>query len=111
MRDRLWERLSASGADIRRNGSLPAGLPNTLSVSVRGVDAAALLAEIGDRVAASAGAACHGAEVAISPVLKAMGVGPEAGMGPVRFSLGRGTTRDEIDMVVEQLTNVLAAAR
>jgi cysteine desulfurase len=39
-----------------------------------------------------------------------MGVGVEAGMGAVRFSLGRGTTRDEINAVVERLTHVLAAA-
>jgi cysteine desulfurase len=38
-----------------------------------------------------------------------MGVAAEAGMGAVRFSLGRGTTRDEIDAVVERVTDVLAA--
>jgi cysteine desulfurase len=37
-----------------------------------------------------------------------MGVAPEVGMGAVRFSLGRGTTRDEIDAVVERLTEILA---
>ena len=39
-----------------------------------------------------------------------MGIAPEVGMGAVRFSLGRGTTRDEIDAVVERLTSILATA-
>ena len=39
-----------------------------------------------------------------------MGVTPDVGMGAVRFSLGRGTTRDEIDVVVERLTGIFAAA-
>jgi cysteine desulfurase len=47
----------------------------------------------------------------LSPVLEAMGVAPEVGMGAVRFSLGRTTTRDEIDAVVERLTLILATAR
>jgi cysteine desulfurase len=37
-----------------------------------------------------------------------MGIAPEVGMGAIRFSLGRGTTRDEINAVVERLTEMLA---
>jgi cysteine desulfurase len=39
-----------------------------------------------------------------------MGVAPEVGMGAIRFSLGRRTTQDEIDTVVEGLTAILSAA-
>jgi cysteine desulfurase len=39
-----------------------------------------------------------------------MGVAPGVGMGAVRFSLGRATTRNEIDVVVECLTDALAIA-
>ncbi len=97
LRDRLWERLSASGMDLRRNGSVTDGLPNTLSVSFGGVEASTLLAEIGDQVAASPGAACHGAEVTISAVLEAMKVPAVYAAGTVRFSVGRTTTAEEID--------------
>jgi cysteine desulfurase len=51
-------------------------------------------------VAASTGSACHSGSIELSPVLKAMGVPPEIGMGAVRFSLGRTTTREEIEQVV-----------
>ena len=44
----------------------------------------------------------------LSPVLEAMGIAPEVGMGAVRFSLGRGTTRDEIGIVIERLADVIA---
>jgi cysteine desulfurase len=42
--------------------------------------------------------------VELSPVLRAMGVAPEVGMGAIRFSLGRTTTRGEIEAIVEELT-------
>jgi cysteine desulfurase len=48
--------------------------------------------------------------VELSPVLKSMGVGSEVGKGAVRFSLGRTTTREEIDIVVERLNEILALA-
>jgi selenium donor protein len=100
MRDRLWSGLSAAGLETRRNGSAQHALPNTLSVSFRGVDAATLLAEIGDVVAASAGAACHGADVSMSTTLKAMEVPEEWAMGTVRLSTGRSTTEEEIDRTI-----------
>ncbi|GBF95040.1 cysteine desulfurase [Raphidocelis subcapitata] len=73
-------------------------LPNTLSVSLRGVDAGALLAGLGDRVAASAAAACHSAAGgAASHVLRAMGAADDAdyARGALRLSTGRHTTAEE----------------
>jgi selenium donor protein len=106
MRDRLWEGLSREGLDLRRNGSLEAVLPNTLSVGFGGVEADTLLAEVGEKVAASAGAACHAAGVELSSVLEAMRVPMRYAMGTVRFSVGRSTTGREVDEAV----GVIAAA-
>jgi cysteine desulfurase len=39
-----------------------------------------------------------------------MGIAPRVGMGAIRFSLGRATTREEIDAALERLTSVLAVA-
>ena len=44
--------------------------------------------------------------IELSPVLKAMKVAPEVGMGAIRFSLGRGSTQADIDQVVEALGRV-----
>jgi cysteine desulfurase len=60
-------------------------------------------------VAASTGSACHSGSVELSPVLKAMNIPPEIGMGAIRFSLGRTTTREEIETTVSQLTYAISA--
>jgi len=98
-RDRLYEGLSKR-LDVRLNGHPEKRLPNTLSMGFRGVDAGILLGEMKD-LAASAGAACHGASVEISKVLKAMAVPMEYARGTVRFSTGKSTTIEEIDRAVE----------
>jgi cysteine desulfurase len=89
-----------SGA-VKLNGHPEKRLPNTLSLSFRGVEANTLLSEIGEQVAASAGAACHADEVTVSAVLEAMKVPVHWAMGTVRFSVGRTTTAEEIDRAIE----------
>ena len=69
LRERLFEALSREVPGLRRNSPWERCLPNTLSVGFPGVDAGALLTEIGEKVAASAGAACHAAGVEVSTVL------------------------------------------
>ncbi|MGQ9366133.1 cysteine desulfurase family protein [Azospirillum sp. ST 5-10] len=104
LRDRFWAALRARFGDrVVLNGHPEHRLPNTLNVSFVGWVGADLLARL-DGVAASTGSACHAGSVTLSPVLRAMGVDPEIGKGAVRFSLGRGTTPDEIDRVVQRLT-------
>jgi cysteine desulfurase len=108
LRDRLWQRLQAAfGNGVVLNGHPDQRLPNTLNVSIVGQVGAEVLARLED-VAASTGSACHTGHVELSPVLHAMGVAPEVGMGAIRFSLGRDTTAEEIDTVVSQLANSLA---
>jgi cysteine desulfurase len=107
LRDRFWERLQAAfGNRVALNGHPERRLPNTLNLSFVGRLGAEILAQMPD-VAASTGSACHAGEVTLSPVLKAMGVGHEIGMGAIRFSLGRGTTPEEIEEAVRRLTRAL----
>ena len=102
MRDRLHEGLVRELGEkaVRLNGHPEKRLPNTLSLSFRGIEANTLLSEIGEQVAASAGAACHADGVDVSAVLEAMGVPVEWAMGTVRFSVGRGTTVEDVDRAV-----------
>jgi cysteine sulfinate desulfinase/cysteine desulfurase-like protein len=51
----------------------------------------------------------HSGSVDLSPVLRAMVVAAEEGMGALRFSLGRGTTEAEIREVAERLDRALVA--
>jgi len=57
-------------------------------------------------IAASTGSACHSGRTEISPVLAAMGVKDQIALGAVRFSLGRGTTAEEIDQALSRLTGL-----
>jgi cysteine desulfurase len=62
-------------------------------------------------VAVSTGAACTSGSVQPSPVLLALGLAPERAREAVRFSLGRTTTRAEIDQVLALLPPILERAR
>ena len=107
LRDRFWEDLQKQfGNQVTFNGHPELSLPNTLNVSFVGQDGAALLADL-EGVAASTGSACHEGSVELSPVLEAMGVSETVGMGAIRFSLGRATTGDELDTVIELLADRL----
>jgi cysteine desulfurase len=106
LRDRLWHGLREHlGEDVILNGHPEHRLPNTLNVSFVGHIGAELLQRL-DGIAASTGSACHAGRVELSPVLTAMGVPPEIGAGAIRFSLGRGTTADDIEMTIERLARL-----
>jgi cysteine desulfurase len=110
LRDRFWQRLQTHFGDrVTLNGHPDHRLPNTLNVSFAGRVGAEILAKL-EGVAASTGSACHAGQVELSPVLKAMKVAPQIGMGAIRFSLGRATTQEEIDAVADEVAGVVAAA-
>jgi cysteine desulfurase len=109
LRDRFWRELQVRfGEAVARNGDPEHCLPNTLNVSFVGRVGTDILQQL-NGVAASTGSACHAGRIELSPVLKAMDVAPEIGMGAIRFSLGRATTDQEIDAVIDQLTAAVAA--
>jgi cysteine desulfurase len=109
MGDRLWAELRAAfGDQVALNGHPSLRLPNTLNVSFVGRIGADILARL-DGVAASTGSACHAGRVELSPVLAAMAVPSNVGMGAIRFSLGRTTTEAEIDDVVGRLRKLVPA--
>ena len=103
LRDFFWERLKHKFEDrVILNGHPIERLANTLNVSFVGQVGAEILAHL-PGVAASTGSACHAGSVELSPVLRAMRVAPEIGMGAIRFSLGRTTTQEEVEAVIEGL--------
>ncbi len=99
--DYFWNRLKdAFGDQVILNGHTEDRLPNTLNVSFVRRIGQELLDSI-PQLAASTGSACHAGSIELSPVLKEMDVPEEVGMGAIRFSLGRYTTKVEIDQVME----------
>jgi cysteine desulfurase len=103
LRDWMWSALqNRFGDHVVLNGHPIHRLPNTLNVSFVAKVGAEIISRLAG-VAASTGSACHAGRVEMSPVLQAMGVTPEVGMGAVRFSLGRSTTAEELAAVVARL--------
>ena len=110
LRDQFWQKLQEGfGERVALNGHPTHRLPNTLNVAFVGTAGAEILARL-EGVAASTGSACHTGRIELSPVLEAMGVDPEVGMGAIRFSLGRWTTQEEIDSVIGRLIGIGAMA-
>jgi cysteine desulfurase len=107
LRDLFWNLQDQFGTGIVLNGHLAERLPNTLNVSFVGKVGSEILARI-ESVAASTGSACHSGSVQLSPVLQAMNIPPEIGMGAIRFSLGRTTTRDEIVAAASLLSDAVS---
>lgn len=107
LRDYFWQRLRETFGDrVRLNGHPEERLPNTLNVGFRGVIASDLLDKL-EGIAASPGSACHYGDTRLSATLAAMKVDPEYGRGAIRWSLGRGTTREQIDEVIDRLRAAL----
>jgi cysteine desulfurase len=102
LRDRLETGLLARWPGAARNGDPLERLPNTVNISFPGARVDTLLAGLDlQGIAASSGAACSSGTVRHSPVLAAMGISPETAGASVRFSLGRETSEDDIDYVLE----------
>lgn len=110
-RDHLEKKLCANISDIRFNGHPEKRLPNTSSISFKGIEANRLLEEIGLDIAASAGAACHADRVEISHVLQAIQLPEEWAKGTLRFTTGRFTTIKEINRAVDVIASAVKRLR
>ncbi|WEV79012.1 cysteine desulfurase family protein [Janibacter cremeus] len=106
LRDLLWEELARVAPDLVRVSPTDGCLPNTLMVAAPGRIGAEVLARVED-VAASTGSACHAGEHTPSAALLAMGLDHETALGAVRLSLGRSTTRAQIQHAAEVLGHAL----
>jgi len=99
LRDRLHQGIAKAIPEVRLNGHPDFRLPNTLSLGFPGIEAGMMLQAM-KGVAASAGAACHTDQPGVSGVLAAMMVPATYALGTIRFSTGRMTTPEEVEMAV-----------
>jgi cysteine desulfurase len=104
LRDRMWEGVRTHVADVRLNGHPTERLPGTLNMSFRGLEAESLILALDLKgIGASAGSACTSGSLEPSYVVTAMGVPTEWALGALRCSLGRSTSAEDIDYVLEVL--------
>lgn len=113
LRDRLIAGLREAIPYARLNGPEGMGrLPNNVNMSFVGVEGETLLLDLDlAGIAASTGSACASASLDPSHVLMAMGLSHEEAHGSVRLTLGMTSTEEEVDRVVEALTEIVARRR
>ncbi|MGD0841216.1 MAG: IscS subfamily cysteine desulfurase [Candidatus Acidiferrales bacterium] len=110
LRDRLKDGLFARLDELYINGSMEHRLPNNLNVSFAFVEGESLLMGIND-IAVSSGSACTSATLEPSYVLKALGVGEDLAHTSIRFGLGRFNTQEDVDYVVDRVSEVVIRLR
>lgn len=111
LRDLLWKGISDL-QNVQRNGSSTHSVNGILNVAFatdasHGCDGEALLLSLRD-LAVSSGSACNSASMSPSYVLKAIGLSDAQAQASLRFSVGRYTTREEIEFAIEHIRSVVA---
>ena len=109
LRDRLWQGLSEM-EEVYLNGDLDNRVPGNLNVSFNYVEGESLIMALKD-MAVSSGSACTSSSLEPSYVLRAIGRNDELAHSSIRFTIGRFTTREEIDYIVERVREKVAKLR
>lgn len=108
LRDYFWEQLQNHIIGIHVNGSLTERLPNNLNISLPGIDNLEFIMRLDAKgVACSAKSACKSSDEETSYVIMALGNVAQETASSVRFSLGRGTTKRDIDRTVKTIREVI----
>jgi len=112
LRDRLWDGIRGRVPDVRLNGHPTERLPGTCNMCFRRVESESIVLGLDLKgIGVSAGSACTSGNVEPSYVLVAMGVPLDWAMGAVRTSLGRSTSAEDIDYVVDAVEPLVAKLR
>lgn len=106
LRDKLEEGILTQLPHAKRNGNKLKRLSNTTNISFGKLDGEQLLMNLNE-IAVSNGSACNSASTEPSYVLKAMGLDDESAYSSVRFSLGRMSQEQDIDMAIEHVVKVV----
>lgn len=112
LRDYLIERIETEIPDVALNGHRTKRLPNNVNFSFAGMEGETMLIMLDmAQICASAGSACTSGAVDPSHVLLAMGLSGEQARGSLRLTLGEENTREELDIVVEELARIVERVR
>ncbi len=112
LKEYFWDKMVNTIPDIRLNGHPENRVANNLSVSFANADAESILLSLDLRgIAVSSGAACAAGGIEPSHVIKALGLPKEFGNSALRFTLGRSTTRPDLDYTIDVLKEVVERIR
>jgi cysteine desulfurase len=112
LRDKLIAGILKQVDHIHLNGHPVKRLPNNVNISVEFVEGESMCLNMDMAgICASTGSACSSASLEASHVLLAMGLDPVQAHGSLRFTLGKWTTNEEIDKVLEILPRIVTKLR
>jgi len=112
LRDYFWREIKKNIKDISLNGDYKNRTPNNLNIMFKGIEGESILIDLSMAgICVSTGSACSAQNLKVSSVITAMGINPEYMNSNVRFTLGRYTTKKEIDYTIKKLTKTVERLR
>jgi cysteine desulfurase len=109
---KLREGIEKHVPDVKINGHPTDTIYSTVNASFYGAEGESILLYLDiEGIEVSTGSACASGSLDPSHVLLATGLGPELAHGSIRFSLGRGTTDEDVDYVLEKLPPIIKRIR
>jgi cysteine desulfurase len=110
--DYFLERVLERVPDCRLNGSRTNRIPQTVNIAFDGIEGESVVLALDLKgIAVASGSACTSGATEPSHVLQAMDIPAVSARGAIRFSLGRSTTRDDLDYVLAELPPAVARLR
>jgi cysteine desulfurase len=110
--DYFIEAATAAVTDVCFNGSRDRRIPQTANISFKGIEGESVVLSLDMKgIAVSSGSACTSGAAEPSHVLTAMGMEPVTAQGAVRFSMGRSTTREQLNYVLRELPPIVERLR
>jgi cysteine desulfurase len=109
LRDRLWDGIR-DVTGIVRNGDAERSFPGILNVSVEDTEGESLLLAL-EPLCVATGSACNSTSAEPSGVLRALGLSDALAQSAIRFSFGRPTSTNEVDMAAERYRDAVARLR
>lgn len=110
LRDLLEKGILDAVPKTRVNGNTTHRLPNTSNICFGKIDGEQLLMSLNE-IAVSNGSACNSASTEPSYVLKALGLDDDSAYGSIRFSLGRMTKLEDVELAIKHITEVVERLR
>ncbi|KAA3638815.1 MAG: IscS subfamily cysteine desulfurase [Bacteroidetes bacterium] len=103
LRDKLETALMEGLEEVYINGNTEHRMPHVTNLSFKHVEGEGLMMTFNQEIGVSSGSACTSASLEPSYVLMALGLGDDLAHSSIRFSLGRFTTEEEVDIAIDQL--------
>jgi cysteine desulfurase len=112
LRDWLIERVTTAIPNVRLNGHPTKRLPNNVNVSVQGIEGESMILSLDMfGICVSSGSACTSGDLSASHVLLAIGLPHELAHGSLRMTLGRSTTKEDLEKVTDALVGIVERLR